>query len=234
MREVLPERLRRFPSFEGLSDGCLRSLVGVANLRDFAPPEVLLRAGMESDRLYVVVSGRAKMYRHTAKGTTALLALFGPGEIFGAVAALGRHPSDTTVEAIERCECLEIRGEDLLVLLKGDPELLGEILPLLSARLVECKNCLVEAVGSRVEVRFAHLFLKLADQIGENGDGTGASSGTRVPVRLSRQDLADMTGTTLESAIRLMSRWGKEGVVETTRQGFVVHEPNALQSLLAD
>ncbi len=235
MREVLPERLRQFSSFEPLSERCLGALVAVAHLREFAPLTPVLRAGIESHRLFVVLSGRAKMYRHTAKGTTALLALFGPGEIFGTVAALGGRPSDTTVEAIERCECLEIRGEDLIGVLRSEPELLGEVLPLLSAPLVECRNCLVEAVGSRVEVRFAHLFLKLAEELGEGGNGKAvAASGTRVPVRLSRQDLADMTGTTLESAIRLMSRWKKEGVVETTRQGFVVHDPDTLRSLLGD
>ena len=79
--------------------------------------------------------------------------------------------------------------------------------------------------GGRIEARFARLFLKLADQMGRSERG-----GTFIPLSLSRQELADMTGTTIETCIRIMSRWGKENVVHTDKDGFVVLDRKELQS----
>jgi CRP/FNR family transcriptional regulator len=98
----------------------------------------------------------------------------------------------------------------------------------LSFRLIELTKRIAEVTGSRVEARFAHLFLKLADRVG-HPDRTG----TFIPMALSRQDLADLTGTTIETCIRLMSRWGKEGVVATEKEGFRVLDRGALEKLVA-
>ena len=96
----------------------------------------------------------------------------------------------------------------------------------LTHRIVELTRRIPEVAGGRVETRFAHLFLKLADKM-----GVPRSEGTFIPMALSRQDLADLTGTTLETCIRLMSRWGKEEVVRTEREGFVVRERRTLEKL---
>jgi CRP/FNR family transcriptional regulator len=77
-----------------------------------------------------------------------------------------------------------------------------------------------------VETRFAHLFLKLADRMGRPREG-----GVFIPMVLSRQELADLTGTTIETCIRLMSRWGKDGMVLTEKDGFVVADHAALEEL---
>jgi MoaA/NifB/PqqE/SkfB family radical SAM enzyme len=83
-----------------------------------------------------------------------------------------------------------------------------------------------EVAGARVETRFAHLFLKLADRIGRPRGGA-----VFIPMVLTRQELADLTGTTIETCIRLMSRWGKEGVIETEKDGFVLADRAALEAL---
>jgi len=81
--------------------------------------------------------------------------------------------------------------------------------------------------AGRVETRFARLFLKLADRMGES---RGAAR--FIPMPLSRQELAALTGTTIEPCIRIMSRWGKEGVVTTEREGFVVSDRSTLERLV--
>ncbi len=80
--------------------------------------------------------------------------------------------------------------------------------------------------GGRVETRFAHLFLKLADKVGRP-----AREGTQIPVPLSRQELADLAGTTIETCIRIMSRWGKDDVLRTEPQGFLLRDRAALEKL---
>ena len=80
--------------------------------------------------------------------------------------------------------------------------------------------------GGRIEARFARLFLKLADQMGRSERG-----GTFIPLSLSRQELADMTGTTIETCIRIMSRWGKQEIVRTEKDGVVIVEREALDAV---
>jgi len=86
-----------------------------------------------------------------------------------------------------------------------------------TTRLVELTNRLAELTGGRIEPRFARLFVKLGSQMGRPERG-----GTFIPLALSRQELADLTGTTIETCIRIMSRWNKDGVVQTDKDGFVV------------
>ena len=87
---------------------------------------------------------------------------------------------------------------------------------------------LAELTGARVETRFARLFLKLCDQIGKPDRG-----GTFVPMPLTRQELADLTGTTIETTIRIMSRWQKEDVLHTEKDGFVVLDRAVLDETAA-
>lgn len=96
----------------------------------------------------------------------------------------------------------------------------------LTHRLVLLTNRLAERTGGRVETRFARLFLKLAADIGKPRD-----SGVFIPMPLARQELADLLGTTVETSIRIMSRWGKEGVVKTEKDGFLVTDIQTLEDL---
>jgi CRP-like cAMP-binding protein len=98
----------------------------------------------------------------------------------------------------------------------------------LTIRLAELTRRLAEMSGARVEARFARLFLKLGDQIGRTDRG-----GLFVPMPLTRQELADLTGTTIETAIRIMSRWQKEDVLHTEKDGFVLLNREALEDAAA-
>ena len=93
---------------------------------------------------------------------------------------------------------------------------------------MELTNRLAELTGGRIEPRFARLFLKLATEMGRAERG-----GTFIPLALSRQELADMTGTTIETCIRIMSRWNKEDVVRTEKDGFVVLDRAELERIAA-
>ena len=99
---------------------------------------------------------------------------------------------------------------DFFALLEQHPSLVRGLLHGMTQRLVELTNRVAQLSGGKVEARLARLFLKLAD-----GSGRSERGGIFVPLALSRQELADMTGTTIETCIRLMSRWGKERIIET-------------------
>jgi CRP/FNR family transcriptional regulator len=96
----------------------------------------------------------------------------------------------------------------------------------LTHRLVELTTRLTELTGGRVEGRLARFFLKLAENMGRD-----SGHGIFIPLALSRQELADMIGTTIETSIRIMSRWGKDGIVLTEKDGFVIADRSALEAL---
>lgn len=215
------------PALQGVSATTREALSRIATPRYFAAGEEILRQGRPTAGFFVLVSGHVKMRRRLASGRSVILSLFGPGDLFGAVAALGGDSADADIVALERAACLEVGREELFELFAGRPDLIAELLPVLTHRLAECRNCIVELTCYRVEARLARIFLGLAESEGVPGE----CGGLLVPLHLSRQEIADLSGTTLETAIRVMSRWGKDGIVETREEDFLVHDPAALREI---
>ena len=119
------------------------------------------------------------------------------------------------------------RGDGVdAVVLEHHPTLVRGLLVGLTHRLVELTNRLAELTGGRIEARLARFFLKLATDIGQ-----ARADGIFIALVLSRQELADMIGTTIETSIRIMSRWGKEDIVRTEKDGFVVANRKTLEAL---
>lgn len=202
------------------------ALLAVARRTQLPAGSAPLVEGRKADAFYLLWSGQVKMCRLTPAGKNLILALFGPGDLFGVTPVLSGEVCSASWEALVDSEALEIKRNDLYALFGRHPELVPEILPYLTRQLMECKNCLVESSCARVETRFASLFLGLAEKMGQPAEG-----GTFIALPLSRQELADLTATTLETAIRVMSRWGREGVVTTRRDGFLLHDRAGLEEL---
>ena len=213
---------------EKLTESAADAILRIASPRRLHRGETLLRAGASSATFWLVNRGRLKMCRLTPAGRNLILALVGPGEAIGVNTALADRPAPATWIALEACDLLAVRRADLYALLAERPDLLPTLLSWMTGHLSECGNCLVESSCARVENRYAALFVELARKAG--GDGEEGEE-RRIPLRLSRQELADLTGTTLETAIRVMTRWGREGVVATTGDGFVVRDEARLQAL---
>lgn len=227
--QALRERLGAFPIYAVLPQESLAWLVEAGESRLLREEEAALQQGELSPSIFIVLTGRFKMTRSLENGRSVFLALFNPGDLFGVKAGLGGVPSDSTIEALESSLCLEVSREKLLASMVKRPQLLGELLPVLTRRVAECGNCAIEGTFYRIEPRFARLFLRLVESVGQEREGA-----MFIPVSLSRQDLADMAGTTIETSIRILSRWGKEGVVETLPDGFLIRERAPLARLCGD
>ena len=148
-----------------------------------------------------------KVFKTTSRGTDVILELFGPGDPVGAVAVYESRPYPASAVALEPTTCLVIPRQAFFSLLEGYPTMVRGLLVGLTHRLVELTNRLTELSGGRVEGRLARFFLKLA----HGHRSARATDGMFIPLALSRQELADMIGTTIETSIRIMSRWGKDG-----------------------
>lgn len=201
-------------------------LARVSFLRTYERGRRVFDEGDPSDHFFIVVTGRVKVFRRTTRGSDVILEIFGPGGPLGAVALFESRPYPASAEAIESASCVLIPRQDFFTLLERHPALVRGLLGSLSLRLVELTRRLTELAGGRVEARLARLFLKLADQLGRPGH-----DGTQIPLLLSRQDLADLTGTTIETCIRVMSRWGRARILRTKKDGFVLVDRDALKTL---
>jgi CRP/FNR family transcriptional regulator len=223
---MIDEALRAVALFRALSPDDRARLAEVSVVHSYDKGQTLFSEGDASDFLYTVLSGRVKVVKSIPSGKEVILEIFGPGDPVGAVVAYEGRPYPATAIALEKTSCLLVRRGPFFGLLERHPTLVRGFLLGLTQRIVELTRRIPEVAGGRVETRFAHLFLKLADKMGRP-----APDGTFIPMALSRQDLADLTGTTIETCIRLMSRWGKEGTVRTERDGFVLVDRRALEKL---
>ena len=220
------ELLKATPIFRRLSSPDRERVAACAAVRSFSRGESLFLEGDPSEQFLVVVSGRVKVFKSTPSGKDVILEIFAAGDPIGGAAVYEGWPFPASAVALEDTTCVAIARRDLFQLLEQHPSLVRGLLSGLTMRLVELTTRLAELTGGRVEPRFARLFLKLAGEVGRTERG-----GTFIPVTLSRQELADMTGTTIETAIRIMSRWGKQEVVLTEKDGFLLLDRHELDSL---
>ena len=226
MSDSIDEALRGSTLFRRLKPEDRQRVAAVATVRAFDKGDTLFREGDGSDPLYTVLSGRVKVFKTTARGTDVILELFGPGDPVGAVAVYESRPYPASALALEPTSCLLIPRQAFFSLLEGYPTIVRGLLVGLTHRLVELTNRLAELSGGRIEGRLARFFLKLGTDMGQRRD-----DGVFIALVLSRQELADMIGTTVETAIRIMSRWGKDGVIRTDKDGFVIVDRAALEAV---
>jgi CRP/FNR family transcriptional regulator len=218
--------LQKSAMFRRLSPEDRKRVAAAAQVRNYDKGQTLFSEGDAPEFLYTIVTGRVKVYKMTARGTDIILEIFGEGESVGAVAVYEGRPYPASAMVLEPTVCVLVDRHAFFTLLETQPTLVRGLLSGLSLRLVELTNRLAELTGGRMEARFARLFLKMASDMGQK-----RGEGLFIPMPLSRQELADMTGTTIETAIRIMSRWGKQHIVQTESDGFLVKNPGALESL---
>ena len=221
--------LRTTPIFSRLSPADRQTIAAVSMVREFKRGETIFEQDSPSEAFYAITSGRVKIFKLMPSGKDLILEVFGPGDPLGAVAAYMGRPFPASASALEDTTCVVIPRPAFFRLLEQNPSLVRGLLLGLTTRLVELTNRLAELSGGRIEPRFARLFLKLADQMGRTDRG-----GIFIPLALSRQELADMTGTTIETCIRIMSRWGKQDIVRTEKDGFVITDRKGLEALASE
>jgi CRP-like cAMP-binding protein len=226
--QEIEDAIRRTSMFRRLSQDDRQHLAAVSRLKTYARGDRIFGEGDPSEFFSVVVSGRVKIVKMTPAGKDVILEVFATGDPFGAVAAYEGRPFPASAIALEESVCLLTPRASFFSLLEQHPSLVRGLLLGLTQRLVELTNRLTEMTGGRVEARVARLFLKLADNMGRQ-----SPDGIVIPMALSRQELADLTGTTIETCIRIMSRWGKDEIVRTEKDRFVIIDRDALEQLSA-
>jgi CRP-like cAMP-binding protein len=194
-------------------------LIGLCYARD----AYIFFEGDPPDFLYVIWMGRVKLVRHSIDGRDVVLDVLGPGRLFGEVAVFEGAPYSQTAQAMEEVAVIAIARNDYLDLLQRFPILALAVINDLGRRLRVVNDLVQSLAVDRVERRIARALLRLALY-----NGTPTRDGAMIQMRLTRQDLADMTGTTVETAIRVMSRFRKQGWITTQRGRVVIRQPEQL------
>lgn len=215
------ERLCKSPVFTGLSSQMCSETLQHARCKTFFRGEVLFSQGQIIDKLIVIQCGTVKSTQVSSDGDEVILWISG----FGDTISL---PSDTigscqtcSARAMERCETLVWDRKGIQLILDEHPQIKDNIGRILTTRLRELEERFCQIASEGVADRLAQLLLRLCKSIGKQRK-------YGIELRLRRQELAQMTGTTIFTVSRILSRWADLGLVDARRLGITVRDPDQL------
>jgi CRP-like cAMP-binding protein len=215
--------------FHGLAPGDVAAIVATAQRRRVARHGVFFRQGAPASALHVLLQGRTKLVQTTPEGHQVVVRIVGAGDMFGGVAILGDAVYPATAEAIGASEALVWPSPVVARLIARYPALALNALRVLTHRLGELQDRYRELATERVEQRIARALVRLVRQAGRR-----EAAGVLIDMALTRQDLAELTGTTLYTVSRILSGWQERGLVESGRTRVVIRDPHGIVAIAED
>jgi len=220
--------LQKVHLFEDLSRDELRESTVYMNMKEYGKGDYLFFEEDAEPGIFILVEGLVKLIKETQDGKTIIVRLVFPGDVFGWIEWGKNAPKSTyTAMAVLDSKVLYISNRDFINLAIKYPAIAIKMTCDATANLLQTYEILKSIASGRVEERIAKVLLELADRVGTKVDGTVV---IRLP--LTRQDIAEMTGTTVETAIRVMSRWKKQGIINTERGYIEILNRRELERLL--
>jgi CRP/FNR family transcriptional regulator len=220
------KNLRKIDLFKNLSDEELGELETYITTVTYKKKEDIFTEGDAPEWFYIVSTGKVKITKISHDGKEIILELISPHDIFGGVAVLRNFPYPANAVAMEDSEIMKISRKHLMRLVDLFPNLMFCIALQLGDRMKSSYDTLKNIALERVEARIAALLLKLGNKVGVETD-----EGLMIDMRLTKQDVADMVGTTVETSIRTFSKFKKDGLVSDHDGKFVIKDPEGLAEL---
>lgn len=217
--------IKRVPFFSGLTEDELLPISYKFAERKIKKGEYLFWEREPATCLYVIKEGRVKILKHSAEGREVLLEIVTPGETCGA-GVIFSGTQYASARALENSKVYYLSKQDLLGLIRTHKNLAENIIIFLGRKLLQAHEMMMGLVWGKVEQRIAALLLGLSEK-----HGSQVPEGTRINIRLTRQDMADFVGTTVETAIRVISRFKKEGILTSDSRGIILKDKERLKEL---
>lgn len=218
--------LNRFSIFSTLSSSDLKEITPYVASVSFKKREVIFSEGDPSEWFYLVVDGKVKITKLSQDGKEIILEIIPPLDFFGGLAVLRGFPYPANAIAMEDTKLLRISRSNILRILDRFPNLMYCMALQLGERMKGSHETLKNIALERVESRIASLLLKLSDKAGSK-----AEDGIVIDIKLTKQDIAEMVGTTVETSIRTMSKLKKMNVVAEREGRIVISNLEKLRSL---
>lgn len=212
--------------FSGLDRPKIRELLDQATVRRIIPGETLFEEADAANTFYLLLDGFMRLMRITSGGEQVVVHHVAPGKLFGIAKAVERTAYSVTARAASEGIVLSWPVEAWSQFAHDNPLFEMVMRQTVGERMVEMKDKIVEMATQPVEQRIAMALLRLSQQAGKT-----TSAGTEIDFPVTRQDLSEMTGTTMHSVSRYMSAWQKAGIVISKRRKVVVAEPSALRGV---
>jgi CRP/FNR family transcriptional regulator len=223
---MIIETLKKSELFSSLKDDELQSISKYFEKVTYKNNENIFVEGDPSDKFYLLAEGSVKVLKHTMMGKDIILEIMSPGDIFGGVAVLDKKPFPASAQAMESTTVVWISRQNLLRIMDEYPILKLEIVKYFSDKLRDAHEMLKNIATERVEKRIASLLLKLSEKIGVDDEGY-----RKIDFPLTRQEISEMVGTTVETCIRTMSKLQKNGIIKSSN-GRISIKTNSLQRFL--
>jgi CRP/FNR family transcriptional regulator len=218
------ELLGRVPAFSTLGEVELAKVAEVAVPRSFEAGAVIFREGDASDTCYIVRTGRARAIREHSDGRSITLAHFGPGDIFGELAMFEAERRSATIETLNAMEAIAILGADMRRLLGLHSDIAVKLVIALGRRLRETNERLARQSFQTVQSRVASVLAELVASAQAEGAGDGD-----VLITSTQSDLAQLAGSSRESASRFLAVLERAGIITQGRGRLTVHDAAALE-----
>jgi CRP/FNR family transcriptional regulator, nitrogen oxide reductase regulator len=223
------EFLSKLDMFLGLHRRDLEVILSEAREISFDQGSYVFYQDDPVERVFVLKSGRVKLYQVSDDGQQVLMRVMTPGMMFAAISIVEGAVYPVSAEAAEASQVIYWSQETMLRLIERFPPLAINSLKILAGHVRDFQNRYRELATERVERRLARTVLRLASQTGRKTE-----EGVLIDIPLTRQDLAEMSGTTLFTVSRILSQWEGQGLVSTGRERLVVRFPHGLVSIAED
>lgn len=216
----------RLPFFRHLSSEAIVAINRLFEDRDVPAEQAIYFEGDPADYLYLVAMGKVKLIRHTTSGREVLLDILRGGEYFGNLSIVSGQGYSETAMAQTDCCILQISAQNFEKILKDHPDVTMKVLKTVGERLEQSQEVVKQLSVYTVDQRIAAALVRLAKKMGEQ-----KQKGLLIQLPFSRQDLAAMTGTTVETVSRVMSRFSAAGLISTGRKWVSISDLDGLEAI---
>lgn len=215
--------LSNLPPFEGIENQDLEDLLSLATSAHHAKGQHIFEQGDDANAFFLLLDGHVRVVKITPHGEQIIARYISSGELFGIAQAIGRDTYPANAVAAVDCVVLSWPGTIWQQTVQRYPTFATNTYAMIGSRLQDAQDRIVEMATERVEQRVASALLKLANQTGRK-----TADGILIDFPISRQDISEMTGTTLHTVSRLLSSWEQQGLVKSGRQKVTVTEGHRL------
>jgi len=223
--KIDPLNLRQVNVFQNATDEDLNLIARHAIERSIEEGEFFFFQGDPAAYLYVLVSGRAKLMQTNPAGQQVNLRTINEWQMFGALGAVREGATyPASAQALEHSVALAVKSETMHEIMETRPYLSFDLMKLMTGYIQEMQERYRELATEKVERRIARVLLRLAAQMGDKQDGG-------IELSFTRQDLAEMSGTTLYTVSRILSEWERQGLVEAGRERVLIRNPHGVVSI---
>jgi CRP-like cAMP-binding protein len=227
--DEIARQLGHVPLFQDLAADVLARIRGQAHAKAIRTGELFFTEGDDAEAFFVLTSGRVKLTQLTPEGHQVVLRIIGAGDAFGGAGAFGDLTYPISAQAVEPAAALVWTSATIRHVLETEPKVALNAVQFVAGRLHDLQRRHRQLMTERVERRVARALLRLVDEAGRR-----VETGVQIDFPVSRQDIAEMTGTTLFTVSRLVSSWEQRGILHSGRQRIILTKPHALVVLADD